>query len=100
MVFHGVVPQNLLGLLAHTFSDFKLAEEHFEQALSFCRKAGYRARLAWSCCDYADMLKERNGPGDRVKAISLLDESLAISSELDMRPLMERALSRREILGA
>ncbi len=31
---------------------------------------------------------------------SLLDESLAISSELGMRPLMERVLSRREILKA
>ena len=38
--------------------------------------------------------------GDQAKAISLLDESLAISSELGMRPLMERVLSRREILGA
>jgi len=37
-------------------------------------------------------------PGDREKAMSLLDESLAISSELGMRPLMERVLSRREIL--
>ncbi len=34
------------------------------------------------------------------KATSLLDESLAISSELGMRPLMERVLSRREILKA
>ncbi len=32
--------------------------------------------------------------------MSLLDESLAISSELGMQPLMERVLSRREILGA
>ena len=31
-------------------------------------------------------------------AMSLLDESLAISSELGMRPLMERVLSGREIL--
>ena len=29
-----------------------------------------------------------------------MDESLAISSELGMRPLMERILSRREILKA
>ena len=28
------------------------------------------------------------------------DESLAISTELGMRPLMERVLSRREILKA
>ncbi len=32
--------------------------------------------------------------------MSLLDESLSISRELGMRPLMERVLSRREILGA
>ena len=37
---------------------------------------------------------------DPRKAMSLLDESLAVSSELGMRPLMERVLSRREILGA
>ena len=30
----------------------------------------------------------------------LLDEPLSISSELGMRPLMERVLSRREILRA
>ena len=41
-----------------------------------------------------------NEPGDREKAMSLLDESLSISSELGMRPLMERVLSRREILKA
>jgi hypothetical protein len=46
------------------------------------------------------MLKERDNEGDRAKAINLLDESLAISSELGMRPLMERVLSRREILKA
>ena len=38
--------------------------------------------------------------GDRAKAIALLDESLAISSELGMRPLMERVLARKlEIQG-
>jgi len=68
--------------------------------LLFCRKAGYRPELAWTCCDYADTLLQRKEPGDREKAMSLLDESLAISSELGMRPLMERVLSRREILKA
>ncbi len=38
-----------------------------------------------------DTLLKRNQPGDREKAMFLLDESLAISSELGMRPLMERA---------
>ena len=46
------------------------------------------------------MLLERDGDGDKTKATSLLDESLQISSDLGMRPLMERVLSRREILKA
>ena len=83
-----------------TIGNLDRAAAHFEDALAFCRRAGYRPELAWTCCDYADTLLQRNGEGDREKAISLLDESLAISSELGMRPLMERVLSRREILKA
>ena len=92
--------ERLLGLLAHTMGNLDKAVEHFQDALAFCRKAGYRPELAWTCCDYADTLLQRNNPGDRGKATSLLEESLAISSELGMRPLMERVLSRREILKA
>ncbi len=90
----------LLGLLAHTMEDLHQAGEHFEDSLSFCRRSGLRPELAWTCCDYADTLLQRNESGDREKAMTLLDESLAISSELGMRPLMERAMSRQEILGA
>ena len=93
-------PDRLLGLLAQTIGNLSQAMSHFEDALAFCRKAGFRPELAWSCCDYADTLLERNGEGDRAKASALLDESLAISSELGMRPVMERVLSRREILKA
>jgi tetratricopeptide (TPR) repeat protein len=97
-----------LGLLAQTMGQLDKAAEHFEDALSFCRKAGYRPELAWTCCDYADMLLNPVGagfkpaptPAQRQKAMSLLDEALRISSELGMRPLMERVLSRREILQA
>jgi len=90
----------LLGLLAQTMDNIDQAVDHFEDSLAFCRKAGYRPELAWTCCDYADTLLQRNESGDREKAMSLLDESLAISSELGMRPLMERVLSRRDILTA
>jgi hypothetical protein len=81
------------------------AASHFKDSLSFCRNAGYRPELAWTCCDYTDTLILRNNPGDRDKAMSLMDESLTISTELGMRPLgmrplMERVLSRRDILKA
>ncbi len=90
----------LLGLLAHTMNNLDQACAHFENALSFCRKAGYRPELGWTCCDYTDAMLQRNEPGDRERAMSLLEESLAISSELGMRPLMERVLSRRDVLKA
>ena len=96
----GLAVDRLLGLLSQTMGNPDQATAHFEDALAFCRDAGYRPELAWTCCDYADTLFQRNGEGDRVKSMALLDESLAISSELGMRPLMERVLSRREILGA
>ena len=99
-LFFGIQPKCLLGLLARTLGNLDQAIIHFEDSLAFCRKAGYRPGLAWTCCDYADTLLQRGAPGDREKAMSLLDESLAISSELGMRPLMERVLSRREILKA
>ena len=57
----------------------------------------YRPELAWTCCDYADTLLERNSPEERAQAMSLPDESLAISRELGMRALKERVLSRREV---
>ena len=90
----------LLGLLAHTMGDLDKATEHFEDALAFCRRAGYRPELASSYCECADTLLRGNHSGDREKAMALLDESLAISRELGMRPLMERVLSRREMLRA
>ena len=98
--------ERLLDLLSHTVGNLNRAAEHFEDALAFCRNAGCRPELAFTCCDYTDMLLDpstssgRTGGEDRAKANALLDECLAISSELGMRPLMERVLSRREILGA
>jgi tetratricopeptide (TPR) repeat protein len=90
----------VLGLLSHTMGNFDQATVHFEDALTFCRKANYRPELAWSCSDYAQVLFQRNASGDSAKAVALLDECLAISSEFGMRPLMERVVSRQEILRA
>ena len=95
-----MAPDRVLALLSQTLGNLVQAASHFENGLALCRKVGYRPELAWTCCDYADTLLQRNEPGDRAKAMSLLDESLAISSELGMRPLMERVLSRRDILKA
>ena len=62
----------------------------------FCRQANYRPELAWACHDYAGTLLQRGTGNDGAKAISMLDASLAISRELGMRPLVERAVALRD----
>jgi DNA-binding CsgD family transcriptional regulator len=86
----------VLGLLFQTLGDLDQSVNHFEDSLSLCRKAGYRPELAWSCHDYAQTLLKRNQPGDWENAASLLEEALSISTELGMRPLMERVLVLQE----
>ena len=90
----------LLGLLAITCGRIDTALAHFEEGLAFCERAGYRPEYAWTASDYAEALLARSGPGDRDKAIALQDQALATARELEMRPLMERILARREILTA
>ena len=45
-------------------------------------------------------LGERDNPGDRMQAGTTYNESLQLVTELGMRPLMERVLSRKDILKA
>ena len=52
-------------LLAPTMGNLDDAATHFEDALASCRKAGYRPKLAWSLCDYADIVRERDRYGIR-----------------------------------
>ena len=91
-----IAADRLLGLLSHIVGNLDQAVTHFEDALAFCHKAGYRPEFAWSCHDYSEALLQRNNPADRGRAMSLLDEALAISTELGMRPLTNRVGALRE----
>ena len=83
----------LLGLLAQTIGDLDDAQGHFEEALEFCRKAGYRTELAWSLFDYA---ASRQAQGQREGALALLDEALSVSTEIGMSPLNKRVAALKE----
>ena len=72
----------------------------FEIVIEFARESGYRPVLAWACEGKAEVLLNRDEPGDREKANALQDEALSITREMGMRPLTERILARWEILGA
>ena len=68
----GMSIDRLLGLIAQTMAEPGQAAQHFEDALTFCRKSAFRPELAWTCCDYADTLRQRDTQGDRPKASTLL----------------------------
>ncbi|MCI0439541.1 MAG: LuxR C-terminal-related transcriptional regulator, partial [Chloroflexi bacterium] len=98
MSYHSIIGiDRVLGLLVHTMGNLDKAAGHFEGALAFCRKAGYRPELAWTCYDYANLLHEQ---GQRQKALALLDEALSISTELGMKPLMEKVIVLKEQVEA
>ena len=88
-----------MGVLAFSLGRLDQAVAHFEQA---CLSAGKQATgPSWPgrvLATPTPFVRE-TVPKSQQKPWSL-DESLAISSELGVQPLMERALSRREILGA
>jgi len=86
----------ILGLLAQTMSNFNDSEFHFKEALTFCRNGGYRPQLAWSLYDYANLLLQRNNLGDRERALELLDECLTLSTELGMKPVIERTTDLKQ----
>ncbi len=89
-----ITSDHLLGLLAGTMKQDDTSIDHFQKTLESCRATHQRPELAWVCCDYADVLLERNQPGDRDMAKALLDEGLLIANELGMRPLKERIASK------
>ncbi|MBI4218575.1 MAG: hypothetical protein HY682_00420, partial [Chloroflexi bacterium] len=90
----------LLGLLARTTGKPDDAATHFQQAIAFCRRAGYRPELAWTCHDYADMQVSGKPALDRQSVKALLDEGEQIALELGMVPLVTKFASLRERLAA
>jgi tetratricopeptide (TPR) repeat protein len=89
-MLQAISADHLLGLLSHAMGNLNQACQHFEDALAFCRQAGYRPELAWTCYDYADVLIQHHNFGDTTKAMVLLDEASSIACKLGMRPLMKR----------
>jgi tetratricopeptide (TPR) repeat protein len=110
-LFGGSSSDRVLGRLAVLEGDFHRASRHFDEALAFLRRAGYRPELAWTSSDYSEMLLERAststaadsqgaGSADRAKAVKLQDEALSIARDLGMKPLVERVIARKKILKA
>ena len=103
--FLGTSVDRVLGLLAQTMGDPDQAMTDFKDALAFCRRAGYRPEVAWTCHDYADLLLQQPTSGDRTNhedladgglLAALLDEGMALATELGMPPLINRFVALQE----
>ena len=96
-----LVPHQLiLGDLASVIGMQHESEQHYLRFLKESRDSKLMVRVAEGCVSYSEFLLDRNGPGDREKAIELQDEAISIATELGMKPLLERVLAKREILKA
>jgi DNA-binding CsgD family transcriptional regulator len=94
-----VLMDRLLGSLAHAARQTRRAVAHFENAVAFCRKSGYRPELAWTSYDYAKALVDTGSRDDREKAAILLHEGHDLASQLGMRTLTAAIAAFRQRYG-
>jgi tetratricopeptide (TPR) repeat protein len=76
-----------LGMLAATLSHYEEAEQHFRSALEFTSRMKAHLLTAYAQRDYASMLLERGGPGDRQKALALLGDTVRMAQTLGLKRL-------------
>jgi tetratricopeptide (TPR) repeat protein len=88
------------GMLSKVCGQLDNAVEYLDGSLSFCREKRQLPAIAMNCEVLAEVLLERDAPGDHLRAAELQDEAIAIATELGMQPLLERVLAQREILKA
>ncbi|MCH8074095.1 MAG: hypothetical protein IIA09_19355, partial [Proteobacteria bacterium] len=91
---------SVVSRLAYFVREISIAEQLFQRNIRFFRDAGYKPFVALESANYAQLLLDRDAPGDREKATEFQDEAIAIATELGMNPLLERVLAQREILKA
>jgi class 3 adenylate cyclase len=90
-----------LGMMATLLDRYDDAERHFEYALAFDRKMGIRPWVAHTQYNYARMLVARDAPGDKQKALALLQQALDTAQALGMAKIIERGLALKlEAQGA
>jgi hypothetical protein len=68
-----LIADRLLGSLAHGAGQIARAIDHFEDALAFCRRSGYRPEMAWTLYAYAKVSLDIRRSDHRKKAALLLE---------------------------
>ncbi|GEM_PF-4054635 len=89
----------LLGDAARLLGDDTAALGHYQTALRVSEAAGCKPEIALVRLALAELLLDGD-PVERRAALAHLDAAIADLREFRMRPALERALSRRELLKA
>ncbi len=85
---------HITGLLSLEFGDLPGAIIDFESALGFMARVGdCPVPYAHAAYDAARAYLERNAPGDRERARTLIDEALGHARDLGMKPLLEKIIA-------
>ncbi len=82
-----------LGLLSATMKRWDAVDAHFAVALEANARLRARPWLARTQCDYATALLARGAPGDRAKAMDLLNEASDTARTLGMKALLDKVLA-------
>jgi DNA-binding SARP family transcriptional activator/tetratricopeptide (TPR) repeat protein len=90
VIMASVSTDRVLGLLAGMTGDLALAITHFNAALTFCARAGYRPELAWSAADYAEILLREGTAEDSALANDLRKRARILAEDAAMEPLCDR----------
>jgi hypothetical protein len=80
-----------LGMVATLLERWEEAEKHFDLAMELCEAMHARAIEARVLVEHARMILARKGAGDDERAGDLLARATAISQELDLPGIAERA---------
>jgi DNA-binding CsgD family transcriptional regulator len=89
-----------LGLLATLMGDWEDAERRFAAALAMNERWGIRPYVAHTQFAWAEMLVQRNDPGDQERALELASRALALAVEIGMTSLADRARTMTARLAA
>ena len=83
----------LRGMLAGMMQMWDEAERHFEDAIDLNARMGARIWLARTHLSYAQMLCRRMRPGDREKAMALVQQALEAAQDIGMRKVVDDCLA-------
>jgi hypothetical protein len=75
------------------------ARAHYETAIDICAKVRLRPELALSHQHLAELLFDHY-PDERIEALEHLEIAIVELRNMTMQPALERALSRKQVLGA